>query len=258
MTTIDLHTHNDGSQSRPVLVMGHTLATDHTMWGPQVAAFSKDYRLVRLDFRGHGRSPAPEGAYTLDELADDVIALMDRLGVRRAHYLGISMGGMIGQVLGIRYPGRFDKLVLASTSSELPPQGRAAFDERIKTVRDGGMEPQVEPTLGRWFTDEYRQRTPEVVERIASLIRRTPPAGFIGWCEAIKHLDLTGRLGGIKNPTLVLSGAADPGAPPAAGEMIAKAIPGADFHIIPEVKHQLSIEAAGTFNRLVLEFLARE
>jgi len=239
----------------PWLILSHSLTTDLGMWDLQMPPLLKQFRVLRYDMRGHGRSAAPAGPYSFDELGGDVLGLMDALGIDRASYVGLSIGGMIGQHLALRAPERFERLVLANTTSRIPPEGVALWEERIRAVGERGLEPLVQSTLERWFTEPYRQANSDVMAWIGAMIRRTPAAGYIGCGRAIQTLDLTDRLGAIRLPVLVIAGAEDPGTPPAAGAGIAQAIPGARLEIIARASHLSCIEQPETFNRLLLDFL---
>lgn len=250
---IDIHYEFSGNG--PWVTLAHSLATDRTVWDALASELGKQFTVLRYDARGHGRSSAPDGAYTFSQLVDDLIGLLDALQIERTHFVGLSMGGMLGQHFALAHPERLDRLALVSTISRIPPEARALWDERVAVARRDGMQAHVESTLARWFTAPYRTAHPEVMARIGALIAATPMAGFAGWGAAICTLDLTERLGAIKAPTLVVVGSEDTGTPPAASQAIAAAIPGARLEIIPQASHQLVIEQAETFNRLLLDFL---
>jgi 3-oxoadipate enol-lactonase len=250
---IDIHYEITGTG--PAVVFSHSLATDLSMWDGQAAALADRYTVLRFDSRGHGSSSAPVGDYTWELLCSDVLGLLDVLGMDRIHYVGLSMGGMLGQYLALRAPERFASLTLACTTSRFPAGAGAVWPERIAAVRAMGMQSQVEPTLARWFTAAYRTVHPDVMARIGSMIAATPPAGYIGWAHAIPTIDLTGRLGEIRCPTLVIGGAEDPSTPPALQEIIAAGIPGARLEIIPSAAHLANIEQAGVFDKLLGDFL---
>jgi 3-oxoadipate enol-lactonase len=228
----------DGLADRPWVVMSHSLACDHTLWDAQMDAL-RDFRVLRFDSRGHGASDAPEGAYTIEDLAGDVVGLLDALRIERCHFIGLSMGGMIGQQLALQVPGRIASLVLADTSSRYP----------------ASVLPVWEETLERWFTAQFRAEHPQDVARIGALIRATPVEGYIGCAHAVPRIDFTDRLGAVRCPTRVLVGAEDAGTPVAMAEEIARAIPGADLHILDSAAHLSNIEQAGRFNALLLDFL---
>ncbi len=254
---IDIACQTDGPDDAPVLILNHTLATSRVMWRRQIPYFARRYRVVSFDMRGHGESLAPDYPYSLEMLAEDVVGVLDGLGVERpAIYLGISIGGMVGQALGLRHPERFRALILASSISRVPPEGWAMWDQRIEAIRRDGIEGQVQPTLERWLSAEFRNREPETTKWVADMIRGTPVAGMVGCCEAIKLLDYTDQLDRIALPTLIVAGEKDPGAPVATAEAIRDRIKGAQLEIIPGCLHQTPIEAPDAFNRIVGEFLA--
>lgn len=243
------------SGSGPWLTLSHSLCCDASMWAPQMSELERRFRVLRFDTRGHGGSDAPAGAYTFEQMTDDVLGLLDALQIERTHYCGLSMGGMIGQHLALMAPGRIDRLVLADTTSRMPPEAAPLWAERIRVATGQGMEPLVQPTLERWFTAPWRAAHPEVMERIGGLIRATPVAGYIGCAQAIASIDITDRLHEVKVPTLVVVGDQDVGTPPAMSQTIAAAIPGARLEVILEASHLSNIEQTETFNKLLLDFL---
>lgn len=239
----------------PWLVMSHSLACELYMWDAQAAALRDRFKVLRFDTRGHGGSDAPSGAYTLEQLADDLEALLAGLGVARCHYMGLSMGGMIGMTHALKYPGRFERMILCNTSSRIPPEAAPIWKGRIDTVTAAGMEPVVEPTLARWFTAPFLVQHAGVAARVGAMIRATPTAGYIGCCHAIPKIDLTDRLGVVKCPTLVIGGDQDVGTPVEMARAIQLAIPGAQLAVIPSASHLSNLEQPETFNHLVARFL---
>jgi 3-oxoadipate enol-lactonase len=255
---IDLACQVDGPDEGPVLVLSHTLATSRAMWRPQIPHLARRYRVVSYDMRGHGESAAPDYPYSLEMLSEDVIGVLDSLGVERpAIFLGISIGGMIGQALALRHPARFRAFILASTSSRMPPEGQAMLDQRIEAVPKDGLEGQVQGTLERWLSPEFRAREPETTKWVADMIRATPAAGFIGCGRAIQKLDYTDQLSQVAAPTLIIAGEKDPGAPVAAAQAMHERIKGSRLEIIPNCLHQTPIEAPDRFNQIVDAFLAQ-
>ncbi len=245
----------EGPDDGPVLMLHHSLSTSSLMWEELDIAFAQHYRVLRYDARGHGASDAPQGPYSLAQLADDARGLMAALGLEKAHHVGISMGGMIAQYLGIAAADRVQSLVLVSTTSRMPPQAAEIWNERIAMVCEKGMASMVEDTIGRWFTNEFRQSDEEIVEQIAALIARTPPAGFCGCAAAIRDLDLTAQLGRINVPALVMVGAKDPGTPPVMAQVIADNIPGARLEIYENASHMLPLQEADRFIGEVIDFI---
>jgi len=226
----------DGPANAPVVTMSHSLATDFGMWDPTVPALTGRFRVLRYETRGHGKTEAPRGAYSLDQLADDALALLRELGIQKTHWVGLSMGGMIGQALALKAPQVLKSLSLCDTSSRIPAEAKPQWDDRIRTAEAKGMEPLVEPTLARWFTAPFREKKKDVVETVATMIRTTPVAGYVGCCQAISALNLTDRLSAIKLPTVVIVGRTIP----APGRRLARDrrdIKGAQLEIIPAAAH---------------------
>jgi len=241
----------------PWLTLSHSLACDKHMWDEQMDALTKKYKVLRYDTRGHGKSEAPKGAYTLDQLADDVHGLFGALGIERTHWAGLSMGGMIGQTFALKYPGVFQSLILADTTSRYPADAAGVWAERIKAVEAQGMEGVVEGTLARWFTEPFRKSNPPGVARVAAAIRATPVAGFVGCCHALPKINVTERLKEIACPTLVIVGEQDPGTPVAMAREIHENKPGSELVIIPSAAHISNIEQPQAFTSAMLGFLER-
>ncbi|MCX7156320.1 MAG: 3-oxoadipate enol-lactonase [Rhodocyclales bacterium] len=239
----------------PWVALSHSLSCDLTMWDELAAALAPTFTVLRYDTRGHGGTAVPDGAYSFEQLAADVTGLLDALKIERTHFLGLSMGGMIGQHLGLLAPQRLNRLVIASSTSRIPLEASPLWDERLAIVRAQGCAGLVEATLGRWFTPEFRAARSDMMQRIGRLIANTPAAGYAGCVDAIRHLDITARIGAIRTPTLVIVGAQDPGTPPAMSEVIASSIPGARLEVIPSASHLCCIEQPEAFKQLVAGFL---
>ncbi len=248
----------EGSKDAPVVTLVHSLATDLSAWTPVAERLTKDFRVLRYSIRGHGRTEATPPPYSLSQLAADLAALLDSLGIWNSHVVGLSIGGMIGQTFALEHGERLDRLIIASSICELPPEGRHLWADRATTARAEGMASQIDDALQRWFPPDYRDRYPEALEAVAAMMRGTSLDGYIGCCEAIAALDLRPRLGAVRAPTLVIVGAGDPGTPPTASEIIAGAIPGAGLHVEPGVSHQLAIQKPAWFAELVAEFLKKD
>ena len=244
-----------GREGAPWLVLSHSLACSTGMWDEQVAAFQDQYRILALDTRGHGQSDATAGPYTLEQLADDLKSLLDLLRIVRPRFCGLSMGGMIGQTCELKYPGTFSSLVLADTTSRQPADAWPAWQERIRIAEAKGLQPLVEPTLERWFTEPYRKTHPETMQRIGALIASTPVAGYVGCCHAIPKINLTARLKEIRCPILIIVGEADPATPVAMAREIHDHAPGSKLVVIPDAAHLSNIEQAAAFNGALDEFL---
>lgn len=246
--------------SGPWVMLSHSLSCDLTMWDALAVALAPTFTVLRYDTRGHGRtslpSEAPEGPYSFEQLVGDVVGLLDALHIERTHFVGLSMGGMIGQHLALAHPARVDRLVIANSTSRIPPEAGPLWDERIAIARGEGCAGLVEGTLGRWFTPGFRAAQPLETARIGRLIAATPPAGYIGCAGAIRALDITARIDAIRAPTLVIAGADDPGTPPAMSEAIAARIPGARLEVIANASHLSCIEQPARFLGLVEDFLS--
>jgi 3-oxoadipate enol-lactonase len=245
-----------GDAGKPAVVLHHPLATNLSFWDELTAALLPDYRVIRFDARGHGQTEAPVGTYDFDVLAKDTVALMDHVGVKRAGFVGLSMGGMVGQFLGLNHASRFTCLALVSTSSRVPDEVRHLWHDRVVIAREKGMGSQVEPAMQRWVAIKARETRPDLVARFAKMIETTPLEGYAGWCGAIRNLNVTDRLSGITLPTTVIVGEEDPATPVAASQAIAASIPGAKLIIMPGVSHMLSSENPAGFHSHLLPFLA--
>jgi 3-oxoadipate enol-lactonase len=246
-----------GKEGAPWLTLSHSLACSVRMWDPQIAALKDEYRILAYDTRGHGASEAPKGAYTLELLADDLFLLLKELKIGKTHFCGLSMGGMIGQTFALKYPGVFQTLTLADTTSRYPAEAAPVWAERIKTVESKGMEPLAEPTLERWFTEPFRKSNAAAVNEIRKLIVSTPAAGYAGCCHAIPKINLTARLKEIKCPILVIVGADDPGTPPAMAKEISDNAPGSKLVVLPQAAHISNLEQPAGFTRALREFLRK-
>ena len=251
---IDINYELHGKEGAPWLVLSHSLACSVRMWDPQIAALKDRYRILAYDTRGHGGSEAPKGEYTLEMLADDLNALMKTLGVKGAHYCGLSMGGMIGQTFALKYPGVFKTLALADTTSRYPAEAWPTWQDRIRTAETKGMEPLAQPTLERWFTEPFRKKNPAAVEAIRNLIVSTPVAGYVGCCHAIPKINLTARLKEIRCPILVIVGADDPGTPPAMAKEIHENAPGSKLIVLPQAAHLANLEQPEGFTQALADF----
>jgi 3-oxoadipate enol-lactonase len=253
---IDTYYELHGTEGAPWLVLSHSLACSVRMWDPQIEALKGSYRILAYDTRGHGASGAPQGEYTLELLADDLEALLEALAVKDPHFCGLSMGGMIGQTFALKNPGVLRTLVLADTTSRYPAEVLPQWQQRIAIAKEKGMQPLVQPTLERWFTEAFRKANAGQVEAIAKLIAATPVAGYAGCCHAIPKIDLTARLKEIKTPMLVICGDQDPGTPPAMAKEIHDHAPGSRLVMIPNAAHLSNLENAAAFTKAMREFLA--
>lgn len=254
MTAVKVHHVAAGSQTGDVIVLSGSLGSDVRMWEPQLAPLIEaGYRVIRYDHRGHGASPVPEGAYTLDDLAADALALVDQLGVDRVHWVGLSLGGMVGQWLGVHRPDRIASLSLLCTSAQLGPA--AMWAERARLVRERGTGAVASVVVERWFTPEWRAAHPDGARFYEEMVAATAAEGYASCCAAIEHLDLLGALPRIDAPTLVVSGADDPATPPEHGQRIASAVPGARQEIVDRAAHLGSAEQPDRFTELIISHL---
>ncbi len=215
---------------------------------------TKHFKVLRFDTRGHGCSSAPAGPYSLDELAQDVLGLFQALDIQQTHWLGLSMGGMIGQTLILQYPQLFNSLVLADTTSKRPENAQQMWGERINKAKTQGMAAMVESTLERWFSDDFRKHYPTIIQKIAEGIEATSVNGFTGCCEAISHINTFDRLSEISCPTLIMVGEQDHGTPPEMARAMKERMPKAIFHTIPNAGHISNIEQPNRFNQHLLDF----
>ncbi|WP_028467749.1 3-oxoadipate enol-lactonase [Nisaea denitrificans] len=251
---ITLHYRIDGPEDGRPLLLSNSLASNLHMWDPQIADLtSAGFRVIRYDSRGHGGSGAPEGAYSIEMLAEDAVALLDGLGVDRADYCGLSKGGMVGQMLGVRHRDRVKTLILADTSAHMPTQ--EMWDGRVRTVEKGGMAAVVDATIERWFTPASQQRLKQDIDTVREMILGTPPQGFIGCCRAIQAMDQRETIGGIDIPTLVIVGADDPATTPEHAREIHGLIKGSRYAEIPEAAHFSNFEQPDAFTKAMLGFL---
>ncbi|MFD6161431.1 3-oxoadipate enol-lactonase [Nocardia sp. NPDC060256] len=254
MTAVEVDYVIDGPpEGRPVVLSG-SLGSDLRMWEPQVAALiAAGYRVVRYDHRGHGHSPVPPGPYALADLGSDVLALLDRLDIRRCHFVGLSLGGMVGMWVAQHAPHRLRTLTLACTSAELgPPSGWA---DRAALVRAEGTQAVAAAVVRRWFTPQWRAANPERTRDYEEMVAATPAEGYASCCTAIETMDIAARLSRISAPALVISGADDPATPPPHGQRIADAIPLARLETISPAAHLANVELPGIINDLILAHL---
>ena len=240
----------------PLVTLAHALGCDLSIWQALTQALQSSFTVLSYDIRGHGGSAAPDGEYDFAQLVDDVVALQEALGFARSHFVGLSLGGMIGQHFAIAQPQRLQRLALVSTACRTPPHAEPMWRQRIAAARAEGMGAHVEGALQRWFTPAWRAAHADTAAYIGGLVAATPVAGYCGCAAAIQGLDVCARLADIEAPTLVLAGAEDAGMPPANGAAIAAAIPGARFESVANASHLLCIEQQTLFNSRMLQFLS--
>ena len=246
-----------GKDSAPPVLLHHPLATDLTIWNELTAALEPHYRVIRMDARGHGQSEATAPPYDMNKLALDVIGLMDHIGLEKTRYLGLSMGGFVGQVLGVSHADRFHSLVLVSTSSDMTG-AREVWEGRIATAKKDGMSKAiVDGSMQRWLAPEKLANNPKLVERLGKMVAGTPPTGFIGWCQAIVQFNITSRLKEIRLPVRIIAGGIDPATTPAMMQVMHREIKGSQYAEVPGTAHMLHVEEPAKFHAEVLPFLAK-
>jgi 3-oxoadipate enol-lactonase len=229
----------DGAADAPVVVLSNSLGAARGMWDPQVPALAERYRVVTYDSRGHGESPAPAGPYSLDDLVDDLVALLDEVGVQRAHVAGLSLGGMTALRMAVREPDRVHRLAVLCASAKPDPQ---PFLDRAAAVRSGGTAPLAPTVASRWVTPPFAAEHPELVARLEAMIAGSDDEGYAACCEFVAAVDLRDDLGRITAPTLVVSGAEDPALPPPHQQAIADGIPGAELLTVSPGAHLANLE----------------
>jgi len=242
-----------GNPDKPWLFFSHSLGTNLSMWDPQLATFSSSFALLRFDHRGHGQSSARPGDYTVESLAEDVLALADHVGAERFHFCGLSLGGLIGQWLGLYAPERLGKLVLCNTAARI---GSAeGWTERMRVVESDGITAIVESGLQRWFTPQFICQHPDIAERFRSMILSTVSEGYVAHCAALRDTDFQSRIHAVPVPVLVVCGRYDPVTTVAEANFLVDSI--ADARILQlDAAHLSNVEQADEFNRTVAQFLA--
>lgn len=246
----------DGPRDAPVVVLSNSLAITWSMWAPQVPSLLQRYRVVRYDHRGHGSSPPARRAIATDELAREVVALMDRLGIERASFCGISLGGVAGLRLAADFPERVDRLIVCSTSAHL--DAAAFWRERADLVRRAGLDGVAEVVVARWFTPAFARTHAGVVERARDTIRATDPNSYARFADLLAELDLRDVIGKIRAPTLVVAGAEDAAIPPRHADVIADAIDGASSVRIADAAHLPNLERPEVFTGFLMGHLSGE
>jgi 3-oxoadipate enol-lactonase len=242
----------EGKAGAPFLILSNSLGTTHKMWDAQISAFAAKFRVIRYDRRGHGQSSSPPGPYSLEDLGNDALAIMDAAGAKRVHWCGLSMGGMTGLWLAANHPDRIEKLVVSSAATFMPPP--ELWNGRIKTAQDKGMEVLAAPTMQRWFTADFIRSSQDKVASIREQFLETTVEGFSGCAAAMRDMDLRETVKTIKAATLVIVGADDQGTTPAEAGIIVNRVPNARG-IILKGSHIINVEAPQDFTNEVLEFI---
>ncbi|HVW26727.1 MAG TPA: 3-oxoadipate enol-lactonase [Polyangiaceae bacterium] len=253
MTRVALSWEARGEPAAPAVIFVHSLGADRSMWQSLATSLAASHRVVTLDLRGHGASPAPPGPYSLDELADDVLGVADAAGLSRFHLCGISLGGLVGLFLAARHPERVESLVAANTAAKI---GTAAhWSERCRAVRDLGMAGVADAVMGRWFAPGFIEREPATFADLRRIFAGTSAGGYTACCEAIASADLTSELSRIVAPTLVVAGELDASIPVASARALAEGIAGSELVAFPGVAHLSNLEAKARFAGVVHDFL---
>lgn len=242
----------DGPEGAPALLIGHSLGSDLTQWDPQVPSLARRFRVIRYDSRGHGHSEPTPAPYSIDQLGSDALAILDALGVEKAHFLGLSLGGLVGMWLMVNAPQRVDRVILANTNACFGHPD--VWNARIRQVLTDGLDSMAAATMDRWFTRDFQEKAPEEIERIAARFRATSPQAYAGSAAALRDADLREAIRSVKHRVLVIVGTQDPATPPAAGGLIAEHIQGARL-VALEAAHLSNIEAANDFTRAIVSFL---
>ncbi|MGI8527316.1 MAG: 3-oxoadipate enol-lactonase [Pseudolabrys sp.] len=242
----------EGPADAPVLMLSNSLGTNLHMWDPQMPEWSKRFRVVRYDRRGHGKSAVPAGPYSMEMLGRDVLGILDALKIKKTNWCGLSMGGMVGQWLGANAPDRIEKLVLCNTTYFYPD--KSPWADRIKMVRDKGLPSIVTGNMERWFTKGFRDKNPDVVKQLTEHFTATKPDGYVACVEAIRDMDHRVLLPKIKAPTLIIAGKNDPATTVVMGEYLRDNIPGAKM-VVLDAAHISNVEQSNLYTQTVLDFL---
>jgi 3-oxoadipate enol-lactonase len=249
------HHRIDGPANAPLVVFSNSLGTNLAMWDPQIPALAQKFRVLRYDMQGHGLSSVTPGPYTIGGLAQDVVGQLDALKIARAHFCGISVGGALGQWLGINAANRFKSLTLSNTAARI---GTAdAWNARIKNVREGGMASVADAVVSRWFSDDFKKKSPDAVEATRQMLLRTPPEGYLATCAALREMDQRETVARISVGTLVIAGAKDSVTTPADARFLVERIQGAQY-VELNAAHLSNIEDADAFTQALLTFLAQQ
>jgi 3-oxoadipate enol-lactonase len=246
-----------GPESGPVVCFTHSLSSDGGMWAEQLPALlAQGFRVLRVDMRGHGGTPAVAGDYMMEGLADDVAGVVDNLGIAQVHFVGLSIGGMIGQGFGIRHGAKAKSLMLCDTLPATMPGAKETWAPRIQAVKGANsLEPIADGTMDRWFTEAFKPKKPGRWKELRDTVALTPPEGFLGCAAAIIGFDWVPKLPTVKAPTLVVCGADDEGTPASENRRLAGLVPGARYEEIPNARHFPNVEHPDTFNDIMMGWL---
>jgi 3-oxoadipate enol-lactonase len=252
--SLETHYSDEGPSDSPAIIFSNSLGANLSMWQPQADHFNSEFRVIRYDHRGHGRSEVTEGPYSFEQLCNDAVALLDALNIERAHFVGLSMGGMTALGLAIDHPDRLLSICSANCVATIPPEGLKVWDERIAAISAGGLEPILEGTLQRWFTEPTISSRPQEMAAVKTMIAATPVDGYLGCCGALKKLNYLDRLGQIELPTLFISGEHDQGAPASAMKDMHRRVAGS-VYVELDAAHVSNLERPTEFNQALGDFL---
>ena len=252
---VDLNCEVSGREGAPWLTFSNSLATNLHMWDAQAAALAGDFRILRYDKRGHGKSDVPDGAYDFPMLVGDVIGLWDALGIEKSHFVGLSIGGMTAMGLGLHHADRLSSIVISNAIAEAPAPFVAAWDERIAIVEENGMQALAAPTVERWCSDEFFNSGTPVLDDLRAMVAATPAGGFIGCARALQGLDFEKSLGGIRTRTLFIAGKEDGATPAATMSRLAGMVEGAQYVELSPAGHLSNIEQPEGYTAALRDFL---
>jgi 3-oxoadipate enol-lactonase len=249
----------DGKEGAPYVTFVTGIANDHTMWDAQVAALGKDFRILRYDLRGHGDTQATEGDYSIDLLVKDLSGLLNELNIQKTHLVGLGLGGALVQAFAIEHSHRVNALAPCCCRAKMVPDFAALWQKLRAAVAKDGVEVIVEPTVQRWFSDEFKAANPQVLQNVRNMIRGTTTLGYLGVTAAFVNLNIEDKLPQIKAPTLYISGAEDKlGGPPELMNELARKVPGAQHRSIQKAAHIANIQNPTSFNQVLGDFLKRQ
>jgi 3-oxoadipate enol-lactonase len=252
LADVRLHYRFDGEAEAPVVMLSNSLGTNLTMWDAQVPSLAARYRVLRYDSRGHGLSAVTRGPYTIEQLAQDALGLIDHLGLQRIRFCGLSMGGMVGQWLGANAAQRFSRLVLCNTAAQIGTPD--IWNTRIDAVNKGGMAAIVDGVLARWYTAPFIASAPDAIEATREMLLTTPAAGYVASCAAVRDMNQRDSTSRIAVPTLIVVGTNDMVTTPADGRFLAEHIAGAYFAELAAA-HLSNVEAPAAFTSALIGFL---
>jgi 3-oxoadipate enol-lactonase len=247
----------EGPADAPVVTFGHSLAANLHLWDAQAQALAGRYRVLRYDIRGHGGTDVPPPPYTLEQMADDLHGLLQALDIGETHFVGLSMGGLIGMTMALRFPRAVQSLVLADTTACYGPERKPMWDDRIRVAEAEGVGPLLDRTMEAWFTAPFRAERRDVVDRVRAMLAPTDVGGYVGAIRAIGYVDIREDIRDIRCPTLILVGEEDRGTDLGMAKAMHERIPGSVLTVIPRAAHCSCVEAPEAFNRALLDFLGR-